>query len=230
MIRTWLLGTVLAAAVVCQEQMARADGLNQPSELSALWWQWALSIPAAQNPQLDQNGGDCMVGQRGPLWFLSGPFGGGTVTRSCSIPADRVLFFPVLNSIEFNTPNVCGQGPQNISVPTLRQAAVQMLNGATDMAVQLDDASINNLLHIQSNVFDVALPESNVFDAPCAAARLGNVPAGVFSPAVDDGFYVLLGPLTIGSHTLHIHGKIPGSQGFVVDVTYKLKVIAVLNQ
>ena len=51
-------------------------------ELSAEWWQWALSIPSTHNPLLDPSGQDCMVGQRGDTWFLAGVFGGGDVSRA----------------------------------------------------------------------------------------------------------------------------------------------------
>jgi len=51
------------------------------------------------------------------------------------------------------------------------------------------------------------------------------VPAGIYSPAVDDGFYVQLNPLKVGSHTLHFHAENPG---FVEDVTYNLTVVPVL--
>jgi hypothetical protein len=63
-----------------------------PKGLSAQWAQWALSIPTPVNPQLDTTGGNCMVGQSGFIWFLAGVFGGGTATRSCSVPAGKVLF------------------------------------------------------------------------------------------------------------------------------------------
>jgi hypothetical protein len=54
-------------------------------ELSAEWWQWTLSCPAAESPQLDSTGERCAVGERGSLWFLVGNFGG-TTTRACSVP------------------------------------------------------------------------------------------------------------------------------------------------
>src|SRR5215468_280513 len=83
----------IGAALLINAGIATAQG-NSPKELSATWWQWALSIPTAVNPQLDTTGANCMVGQSGPFWFLGGSFGGGGVTRSCSVPSDRGLFFP----------------------------------------------------------------------------------------------------------------------------------------
>src|SRR5688572_13524708 len=88
-------------------------------KLSAQWWQWALSIPPSTNPLLDQTGADCMVGQRGDLWFLAGGLFGGTFTRTCAVPEGVTLFFPAVNSVQFDTPGVCGQ-TGSFSVETLR--------------------------------------------------------------------------------------------------------------
>jgi hypothetical protein len=83
--------------------------------LSAEWWQWALSIPTSVNPQTDTTGEFSVVGQRGPIWFLAGTFGGGTATRSCSVPQGAALFFPVINGVGINTPGVCGLSPESLS-------------------------------------------------------------------------------------------------------------------
>ena len=195
-------------------------------KLSAEWWQWALSIPTSENPQLDTTGGKCVVGQHGFVWFLAGIFGGGTVTRTCSVPANKVIYFPVINSVNINTPNVCGQGPDNIPVEDLRALSATFIDRATNLSIEVDGEATKNLRRVQSRVFYVALPEDNVFDAPCTGAGLGNVPAEIYSPAVDDGFYVRLKPLEIGNHALHFHAE--GPDGFIQDVTYNLTVVPVL--
>ena len=196
-------------------------------DLSAEWWQWALSIPPSVNPLTDGTGADCMVGQRGATWFLAGN-GGGTTIRTCSIPQGTMLFFPVINSVNVNSPNVCGQDANNIPVATLRAGAADFINGATKLSLKVDNKEVKNLLQrVQSNVFAIALPEDNVFDAPCSS--LGGVPAGIYSPAVDDGFYVDLPPLKVGKHTLSFHAENP-SAGFSLDVTYNLTVVPVSLQ
>jgi hypothetical protein len=159
---------------------AFADSFEQ---LSAEWWQWALSIPTSVNPQTDTTGQNAVVGQRGPVWFLAGVFGGGMVTRTCSLPEGTALFFPVINSVNINTPGVCGSPPTNTPVSELRKASATSIDGATNLSVTVDGVAITNLRRVQSEVFAVALPEDNVFDTPCKGAHLGNVPAGVYSPA-----------------------------------------------
>lgn len=191
-------------------------------KLSAAWWQWALSIPVAQNPLTDPNGRRCMVGQHGRTWFLAGSFGSDSVTRTCSIPEDRAIFFPVINSVNIDAPNICGQGPERTPVSQLRAASAGFIDGAANIAVELDGRRIARRPRVRSDVFSVALPERNLFDAPCAS--LGGVPAAVLAPAVDDGFYVLLGRLERGRHTLRIRAENP-SQNFTLDVTYNLNIV-----
>ena len=78
---------------------------NTYSDWTARWWQWLVSIPTPSNPVNDTTGKNCMVGQDGPVWFLAGPtagyeaFGGQhSVERSCTIPSEKAVLFPVINS------------------------------------------------------------------------------------------------------------------------------------
>src|SRR6266403_5000882 len=123
--------TGVGLALIMPICTALADSLGQ---LSAQWWQWALSIPTSVNPQLDLDGKNVVVGQRGSVWFLAGIFGGGTVTRTCSVPEGTQLFFPVTNQVEINTPNVCGQ-TGTLSVKDLRAMAAAVINGATELSL-----------------------------------------------------------------------------------------------
>jgi hypothetical protein len=84
-----ILTTGCALMLMMPLRTASADSFE---DLSAEWWQWALSIPASVNPQLDTTGEDAVVGQRGEVWFLAGVFLGGTVVRTCSVP-EGVHFF-----------------------------------------------------------------------------------------------------------------------------------------
>jgi hypothetical protein len=222
-----IVGTI-ALGLMIPLKVALADSQSF-KELSAEWQQWALSIPTSINPQLDTTGENCMVGQRGSVWFLAGTFGGGSATRTCAVPEGKELFFPVINNVFFDSPNVCGQGPDSIPVTELRAINADFIGGATNLLVEVDGKALRNLQRVQSKVFEVALPEENVFDAPCTGADLGNVPAGIYSPAVDEGFYVGLKPLKVGNHTLHIHAENPSVE-FTLDVTYNLTVVPVVQK
>jgi hypothetical protein len=206
---------------------ASADlGTLPPGRLSALtanWWQWALSIPKSRNLLLDKTGENCMVGQRGFVWFLAGTFFGGSATRTCSVPEDKSLFFPVTNLSFFNSPNACGQGNQSFTAAQER-AAIKPIDAVKALSVTVDGTDVKKTLlrRVQSQVFDVVLPDDNIFTSdfsPC--------PGGIYSPTVGDGYYVSLGPLTPGSHTIHFHGEDALGNH---DVIYNLDVVPVTLQ
>lgn len=220
----FVMASATTGSTFAQQAVAKAPTETDLNVLVAQWWQWALSIPTAVNPQEDVNGANCMVGQRGPVWFLAGVFNGGTVTRSCSVPDEAALFVPVINAINFNTPNVCGQGPGSIPVSDLRALSAAFIAGGSKLSASVDSQAVSPLKHIRSVVFEVALPIDNVFNALCIGAGLGTVPPNIYSPAVDEGIYVFLKPLKVGRHTLHIHAE-NSSQGFVEDITYDLTVV-----
>ncbi len=219
-----------AIGVMMPMQMALADTGSAPpaslSELTAEWWQWALSIPTGQNPQLDPTGQYCMVGQRGSVWFLGGVFSGGPAERTCSVPEGVTLFFPVINDVSINAPNVCGQGPENAAVKDLRQMSKAFIDAVPLSSVKVQvDGNKTPFRRVQSQVFEVALPGDNVFDAPCGGPD--TVPAGIYSPSVDDGYYVTLGPLKPGEHTIHFQAGVQPTQPLPTDVTYTLTVVPV---
>lgn len=193
---------------------------------SAEWWQFVLSIPLSENPIFDETGEKCVVGQHGPVWFLAGTFSG-TATRECSIPEGKAIFFPVLNNTIFNTPNVCGQGPENESAAALRARIAPFSDNVTTLSLSVDGERVPGLrkdFRFQSKPFEVSLPEDNIANPPCVEAGLGKVPAGIYSPAVSDGFYVMLKPLPVGEHTIHIRAE---SSGFSLEVRYNLTIVPV---
>jgi hypothetical protein len=200
---------------------SRAQGGPEPlSSLTAQWWQYATSIPASVNPLLDPTGADCMVGQRDPIWFLAGKFlAGGKIRRTCAIPAGVWLFFPVINSYWTNSPNVCGQTGDNLSVAQMRSLVAPFIDAGTHMSVKVDGKEVKNLVRVKSEAFATTFPENNIFNDPCGGP--GTVPAGVYTPSVDDGYYVLLEPLSKGDHWLRFHSE---SGDFKLDVTYMLHV------
>lgn len=213
----FIMLVVLGLGLLMPLNIASAEPLK---DLSGQWWQWIYSLPSSVNPNLDTTGADCVVGQRGDIWFLAGNFGG-AVTRTCSVPEGKVLFFPVVNSSFFNSPNTCGQGPESFSAKQMRAAVAPFIDGATNVSATLDGRPVKNIQRVRSEVFEVSLPASNVYEffgVSCAS--------GVYSPAIDDGYYVQLKPLGAGAHELNIHAEVPAS-GFVLDVTYNLTVVPV---
>jgi hypothetical protein len=207
------------------------------TEWSAMWWQYVLSFPTAENPLVDLTGAECTIGQRGPVWFLMGSLGG-PVTRTCSIPEGKALFFPVLNYVDFNVTSqtaaelraeigVCFDAAPITGAPITGSGGVtpqMILNPPYSVSVEVDGTPVvgwDKKGRIKSTVFEVTLPVNNLF---------GLTP-GTYSPAIADGFYIMLKPLPVGPHKIHIIGQdtrmdIPACP-VTVDVTYDLNIVPV---
>ena len=83
------------------------DGIVDGQPLTSYadrWWQWAYAMPQSESPIVDEVGTFCHVGQSGPVWFLAGGYGSSKIHRSCTIPAGRHLFFPVINFVQMLYP------------------------------------------------------------------------------------------------------------------------------
>ncbi len=188
-------------------------------EWSARWWQWAYSLPVSKNPFFDERG-DCTngaQGQSGPVWFLTGVINvSGTAERHCTVPAGRMLFFPILN-VE------CATLENNGSTEAeLRACTESYMNVVTNVAAELNGRPIQNPQRFRaaSPLFTYGpLPDDNVvkfigFDAPGGATSL----------SAADGFYLMLAPLSVGDHTLHFSGTFGVPFNFDLSITYILTV------
>jgi hypothetical protein len=220
-----LVGTGAAAATAAAPgRVVIPPQQENYGQLGVLWWKWVLSIPAAQNPLFDATGADCAVGQNGGRWFLAGT-PGGVVTRSCTVPEGKKIFFPIV-AVENDYPcpdptfqPAPGQSLKDFltngtaSIP----GAVTMVNTAADLQASLDGTSIPILSAYRgtSNMYSFAGDPSltPVFD-PCIT--------GSQQKAVSDGYWLLLAPLSTGQHTLQFGGSLFGNPP--ESATYDLTV------
>jgi len=216
-----IVGIVLGLLLLASTAAAESDIFFPPHSRpfhktfprwSAEWWQFVLSFPMPENPLLDSTGEKCAIGQHGPVWFLMGALGG-SVERRCSVPARKALFFPVVNLVNVNT--------NTQTADALRAEIASCFDGVTTLSVEVDGTPIEGLqrhpdrFRVRSVAFDVTLPAKNLFEVFAVV-----LPSGIYSPAVSDGFYVMLKPLDAGDHLLRIHGESPCGSPF--DVTYRL--------
>jgi hypothetical protein len=181
----------------------------------ARWWQWAYSLPVDNHPLFET--GDASAGQKGHVWFLGGSFVSGTANRVISIPSGTALFFPILN---FEADNFWPPIDPPLDEAGLRALAASIIDGATGLEAELDGVSIPILTSYRttSPVFSVTLPDNNIpqsfgFDAP----------PGSYSPLVDDGYYLFINPLSVGTHHLHFKASVPAFN-FTLDITYEIHV------
>jgi len=197
-------------------------------EWSARWWQWVFAIERSVNPLLDTTGVNCGQGQSGDVWFLAGTTGGGPVTRSCTIPAGKGIFFPVVNiAVNANW--------KTDTVNDLCSMTAGAIDTVTNLKVTIDGFSVKGLydLRAKSPVFSFTAPEHAVFyDNLCSYPddpSIELVPPVLHDSgqmqicplAVSDGYWVMLPPLRPGPHIL----KFSGAGGWwTVDVTYNLTI------
>jgi len=199
------------------------------AEWSALHWQWLYSMPVDKNPVFDT--ADCSEGQSGKVWFLGGTFALtvvepgvnlGLVDRDCTIPAGTALFFPLVDN---ETSTIEGNGTTEAELRDLVGFFSDFID-PDSLFCQIDGKSVQNLTtyRVQSPLFTFGpLPDNNVLQSFGVDA-----PEGSTSPAVSDGVFVMLKPLSVGTHLLHYGGTLDlssiGGPVFIQDVTYHITV------
>jgi hypothetical protein len=187
--------------------------------LSQEWWLWAFMQAVPDNPIA---GAPCSNGQSGDVWFLAA----GPPTVSCTIPAGKTLFFPIVNtecsSLEpgpFGSP-----GSFHGDTPEERRACAKAwTDHITGISAEIDEKRVANLapLRTRSGDFSFTVPNNNILFVPG--------PAWGFSSA--EGFYVLLSPLPAGTHTIHVKGTFhdpftPGNPVVqTIETTFTLTVL-----
>jgi hypothetical protein len=55
--------------------------------------------PLPRIPSSRRRGEQCAGGQSGKVWYLAGTVGSGSVTRTCTVPTGRALFFPITGDV-----------------------------------------------------------------------------------------------------------------------------------
>jgi hypothetical protein len=165
------------------------------------------------------------VGQSGNVWFLAGYFLGSTpvsgFNRSCSIPAGKALVIPLVNAWADNT---CNSPP--LSVDQLYALAASFVTPASNLHASVDGAQLTNLSAYRaiSPVFSYTLPPSpdNLLFVGYGVSLPGPCwPSLTVTPAVADGYYIILAPLAAGRHVINFGGSAPGN---TQNLTYTLTV------
>ena len=182
---------------------------------SAAWWQYVLSIPTGTNPVLDTTGANCGVGQSsGPVFFLVGAATTDPVTRTCTVPAGKALFFPIINAECSTVEPDPFHGDDGQELRTCAGGAMDGVD-ITTLKVTVDKKKLSGLksFRVQSPLFDFVMPSSDNF------LGLDGVTAG---SSVSDGYWIMLKPLSSGKHQIHFEAAIPNV--FSLNVTYNLTV------
>jgi hypothetical protein len=222
------LGLVCALPAAAQQNDA---GLFQQQ---IAWWQWAVSIPAASNPLLDETGDYCGVGQRGDFWFLSGNTGGDS-TRSCTVPKGAKLLVPVIitfcypeegfdddaSCIAYVNDTIGSYGPGDLVLDL--DGRHQEIRDVCELTVAPGD-DVSGVPHhckvnrrADRNLFTFAIgPDTILFSSP-----------GLWRANAARGYWGVIDTsrLALGAHVL----KLGATGVFTLSVTYNLTVAKPTN-
>jgi hypothetical protein len=172
---------------------------------AAIWCNWLLSVPRANNPSVDDTGKNCGQNQNNPnVWFLGGTFGNTVpVKRICSIPVGKAILFAILEKEDSFAEDLDLKNESELS-----SRAKNFMDRVTYLQATVDGVKLEDLdkYRVQSEFFDLIFPEHSVYDVKAGVTR-----------AVCDGYWVFLKPLCIGKHEIHFAGEVSLADDVVTE-------------
>jgi hypothetical protein len=165
------------------------------SKWTVRWWNWCLSQPKFTNPVNDRKRTDKNASNNQiypSVWFLAGTTDG-NAERECVVPIVRAILCPIIN-FEIST----AEEPNLNTDEALLSRTKDEIDKIENLNVIIDGTRLSNLkkFRVQSGVFDVNLPEDNIWDVKPGKTR-----------AAADGYWIFLKPLPKGMHTLQFNGS-----------------------
>jgi hypothetical protein len=203
---------------------AKFRGLSY-QDLEARFWQTLFAIPVVDGNHPLFSGGPVDAGDG--IVLLPAPFAipGNPVQIEATIPLGSALFIPIVNTecSAFEPDPFHGDNETD-----QRAQANAWMDGAYGLEATIDGKLVKNIdaYRFQSAQFVWGpLPEDNLFEF------LGfDAPEGTTSTAVDAGFYLLITPLSVGEHEIHIGGALDPftpddpSDDSIIDATFIITV------
>jgi hypothetical protein len=204
---------------------ARFGGLSYGEWQNRLW-QWTYSLPASINPTLIGNEAEIALGQPKELWFLFNLNGSLPIERHFTVPAGTALFACIISGEWDNY--ICVDPPTDFNADNLRSIAGSAIDQVSSIEVEIDGVPIHDVMQYRSTgpVFDLVLPSFAPADQNVAQFFGCDTPPGTYSPAIADGYNLILAPLPPGEHV--IHEKICSATLFPVpcaEVTWHITVV-----
>jgi hypothetical protein len=190
--------TAISLAFLCLSAHSTPDPTVPPTqsvegrsqaEWSAVWWQWAASFDRSESPITDQTGELCGEKQSGPVWFLAGTYGTHRTVRLCKVPKGKYLFFPLINYV------ITRPMDREVSCQSVMQDAARLTNGAFGLVLDIDGKRVEGLSAFRQpskcfNIAGLSTPKAFVF------------------PSAANGYYVMLKPLSPGTHVINFGGAL----------------------
>jgi hypothetical protein len=216
-----ILALVVAAPIASGQSSSQGKNLGKGQNLGKLtgdWWNWAVST----NPS-PLNGGDpCDGNFVDGVFFLGGSFSDVPVTRTCTVPANTPILFPVVNTACSAAPTIdpdedgTFEGDPKPYTKCAKVAIDTALVGDSTMFATLNGQELK-IQRLESGPFIFTVP-------PDGSEIVPHAPPGSYKSAAS-GFWVFLPQgLEPGTYTLHWGGTFT-NVGFEQDITYILTVV-----
>ncbi len=177
-------------------------------EWSGRWWQWAVSVPEAANPNFDETAGErCGYGQHGPVFFLPGSFTPEPPeVITCVVPTG-VAVFVGLGGAECSTV----EPPPFFGRDEAELAACAAANiEAMTVSATIDGQEVADLERYRSTspLFTMNFPEDNFFGVPAGPAQAVAVGYSLILAPLPPGEYVIAGSSDFGDGSAPLQATI----------------------
>lgn len=185
------------------------------AEWSADWWKWSMEFSVAGHPFVDDPSFNVSTGQSGHVWFLATPFG--TVVRNITIPHGTALFVGLLNAEASDL-----EGLGTTAIDQLANADF-LADHIRHLTASIDGNAVTNITSYRfaSAQFSFTAPTPWIFGE-----------TGGNGTSVGDGYFIMVKPLSTGTHTIHYTGDFhfaiaegdPFDYDAALDMTYNITV------
>ena len=183
------------------------------------WAKWAFERAGKDDPINDVTGEMCPSNQSGPVWYLTGTYGG-KATRDCTIPSGKSIFYPVAVTPCSNADSrQLGNDKEKLTY-----CAKSGQDGFFDVSTTIDGTLIKlgqSDYRLKTPVFQISLPDKNNFEA--TGGKAGNY------SMVLDGSFIMLKPLSPGKHEIEFIANArnnvgPGQPDLIIHAIYHLLI------
>ena len=174
------------------------------------WTIWSLATPSPRNPLLKAKNCKAAPQPSKKVWLLS-TLGGGKITITCTIPAGRALYVPLVVNTMVETEKLD-------TFAKLRSQARSVFVDTKALLVTIDGVPVASPRAYRANTRDLTLdvPQDNIL----------GLPGGGKVKAVAAGYSLLATGLAPGKHTIVVSATIKpkGKPAFKPGQTYQITI------
>ena len=193
------------------------------TEWTVGWMQEFMTDDCAHNGWLNPD--NVLFHQSGPVYFMAGISSYGA-TANITVPHGKAILFPLVNFLnDHPCPDQNFQPDPGQSMEDFLRDGSESFWGITDYMALIENLSVSVDGSPVSNMPDyLFITDLFYFTGnPDLATCFDGCITGESQPAVAGGYYIMLKPLSKGTHTVHYHSEIP-IWGAQQDATYNITV------